>query len=109
SSQPNRAGTELEKYYNLGLVFEWFWKCPKCGEFQPFRWWHQRSDSTFAGVNWDTVLNADGESTNIALSAKTAWLECHPCRFKVADTLETRRELNETGNYVCIKPDGDPS
>jgi len=109
SSQPNRAGSELEKYFNVGMIYEWEWLCPKCKQYQPYRWNWQRLDGTFAGVNWTTILNPDGEQTNIGLSAKTAWLECFHCCHKVTDTQENRRLLNDTSKYLCIKNDGDPS
>ena len=109
SSQPNVHGSELEKWYNKGLIFSWHWLCPHCKKHQPYRWWQRRSDNTYAGINWDTILNDDKDTTNILLSSRTAWLECYDCRHKVSDTIENRRYLNDTGKYVCTKTDGDPT
>lgn len=109
SSQPNSRGSELEKYYNAGLIWSWHWLCPSCHKHQEYRWWHRREDDSYSGVNWTTILNDDGETTNISLSSKTAWLECEYCRHHVEDTLENRRYLNDSGQYICIKTDGDPS
>lgn len=108
SSQPNRKGSELEKYYNMGQIFEWQWQCPGCKKHQPYRWTWQRKDLSYAGINFETILNEDKETTNIGLSAKTAWLECFFCAHKVKDSLENRRLLNDTARYECIKSDGDP-
>ena len=109
ASQPNGKDSELERIYLSGLVYEWQWCCPHCKQVQPFNWSKQRKDESFCGFNWDTVLNEDGETTNIAQSAKTTWLECEECRGKVYDTPAERRRLNDAGQYVLIKNDGDPS
>jgi phage terminase large subunit GpA-like protein len=109
ASQPNGKDSELERIYLSGLVYEWQWCCPHCKQVQPFNWSKQRKDETFCGFNWDTILNEDGETTNIAQSAKTTWLECEECRGKVYDTPAERRRLNDAGQYVLIKNDGDPS
>lgn len=109
SSQPNSVESELESIYLSGLIYEWQWCCPNpnCKKFQPFQWSKRRPDDTFAGFNWDTVLNPDGETTNISLSAKTCWLECEHCSQKIFDTPSERRALNDNAKYVCIKSDGD--
>jgi phage terminase large subunit GpA-like protein len=109
ASQPNGKDSELERIYLSGLVYEWQWCCPHCKQVQPFNWSKHRKDETFCGFNWDTILNEDGETTNIAQSAKTTWLECEECRGKVHDTPAERRRLNDAGQYVLIKNDGDPS
>lgn len=109
SSQPNKKGSDLEKYYNMGQIFEWQYKCQNkdCGKHQPYRWYWQRKDQTYAGVNWETILNDDEETTNIALSAKTAYLECFYCNHRIKDTPENRRRLNDEAKFECIKTDGD--
>lgn len=108
-SQPNTVDTDLHRAYESGNIYEWQWCCPKCKQYQPFKYSHRRDDGTYSGLNWDTILNDDRENTNIALSAKTAWLECHHCCHKVTDTIANRRLLNDTGKYICIKNDGDPA
>jgi phage terminase large subunit GpA-like protein len=108
TSQPNQHGSELEKYYNLGWIYEWQWVCPSCKKVQPWYWSKQRNDLTYAGINWETILMKDNETTDIAKSAATAWLECFHCKHKIEDNITNRRMLNESGEYVCIKNDGDP-
>jgi phage terminase large subunit GpA-like protein len=108
TSQPNQAGSELQKYYNLGLIYEWQWKCPQCGKYQSWNWSKERNDRTYAGINWDTILMPDGETTDIAKSSATAWLECFHCKHQIPDNVTNRRMLNYTGQYICIKSDGDP-
>jgi phage terminase large subunit GpA-like protein len=105
-SQPNEKDSELERFYLSGRVKEWFWCCPNCKTYQPYEWAKERPDGTWAGFNWDTILMPDGETTNIALSAKTCWLECDPCRHKITDTPTNRVMLNQTGKFVCVKNDG---
>lgn len=111
SSTPNEAGSELHKYYNSGNIYEWQFKCqnPECGKYQQYAWSKQRNDLSYGGFNWDSILTADGEYTNVALSAKTCWLECFFCKHKHFDNLQTRRKLNDEGKYICIKSDGDSS
>ena len=107
ASQPNEQGSELEKYYLMGSVYEWQWECPHCKVRQPYVWNKRRNDGSFAGFNWDSILNNDENgTTNIALSSKTCWLECDPCRYKIKDNPSNRRQLNDTGKYICIKNDG---
>ena len=111
ASQPARVGHEWEEVTYKGLVYEWQWLCPNCKTRQPFHWSKEKTDNKgYAGFNWDTVLLQDG-STNIAESSKTTWLECiNPeCNHKLHDTPTNRTILNQTGEYVCIKRDGDPS
>ena len=107
SSQPNLAGSELEKYYKTGKVYEWQWKCPHCNQLQPYYWSKQRNDLTYAGVNWDTILLPDNETTDIAKSAATAWLECFHCKHQIPDNITNRRNLNNTSEYVLIHDGGD--
>ena len=111
SSQPSEVGSELEKINNSGLVYEWYYKCqnPACGKHQAFVWNKQRADDSYCGFQWDTVLNPDGETTNVMQSAKTTWLECEFCKHKHFDTPSVRRKLNDEGKYICVKPDGDPA
>ena len=108
ASQPNESNSEWEKIYLAGKVYEWQWCCPKCNTVQPFNWSKEREDGTYSGFSWDTVLNTDGETTNIALSSATTWLECDNinCKHRVHDTPVERRQLNDKGRYVCIKNDG---
>ena len=109
SSTPNHGGSELEKYYLSGNVWEWQWCCPSCNKHQPYYWSKQREDGlSYAGFNWDTILAEDGEHTDIAKSAKTTWLECYFCKHQVHDNIANRRMLNDTAKYVCIKSDGYP-
>ena len=105
-SQPNEKGSELERHYLQGKVNVWHWKCPHCNAYQPYIWAKEREDGTYAGFNWDTILNEDGETTNIGLSAKTCWLECEFCRHKITDSPTNRVSLNDTGKYICVKDDG---
>ena len=109
SSTPNMAGSELEKYYKSGQIFQWHWQCPQCKKYQPYYWSKQRDDLTYAGFNWDTILLPDGINTDIEKSAKSTWLECFHCRHQIHDNVTNRRMLNDNGKYICIKSDGDVS
>lgn len=110
SSQPNRAGSEWDHICQKGLIYEWHWLCPHCQTRQPFYWSKEKDNNRgYAGFNWDTVLNPDRETTNIAASAKTTWLECIKCDHRVKDTPMERRQLNDNSEYVCVKNDGDPT
>ncbi len=108
ASQPGRAGSEWEGICDQGFVYDWQWKCPKCQQLQPFHWTKEKKDG-FAGFNWDTILMPDGETTNIAESSKTTWLECLYCDGRVHDTPLERRYLNKTAEYVLTKMSGDSS
>jgi phage terminase large subunit GpA-like protein len=108
-SQPDKGGSEFERYFKMGMIHEWQYKCPACGEYSAYNWSTPRNDAdeTYYGFNWDTILMPDGETTDIALSSKTCWLECK-CGHKIEDTPSNRYLLNTTAKYKCTKPDGDP-
>ncbi len=108
ASQPGDKGSEWEAMCDKGLIYAWTWLCEKCNHRQEYYWSKEKKDGSYAGMNWDSILNDDG-STNIAESAKTAWLECENCNHKVHDTPAERLKLNQTGGYICIKRDGDPT
>lgn len=106
ASQPSKHESEWEQIYETGRIYEWQWKCPHCGTRQPFHWSKEKANNKFAGFNWDSILDAQG-NTDIAESAKTTWLECVNCDHRVHDTPTERRQLNENGDYVLIKHGGD--
>ena len=107
ASQPSRVGHEWEVLCYKGIVYEWYWKCSNCGLVQPFYWSKERLDGSYCGFNWDSILQDD--ETNIAASSATTYLECEQCRHHINDTPTERRQLNDTGTYICTKPNGDPS
>lgn len=107
SSQPDIKGSELERIYNSGRVFEWHWTCPSCSTVQQFVWNKQREDETYCGfIMTEKVYEKDGETLNIAESAKSTVLECEQCRHQVKDTPSNRLLLNNTGKYVCVADNG---
>ena len=108
SSQPSKSGHEWEQICHKGKVYDWQWSCPKCNARQPFYWSKERDDGSYGGFNWDTVLLPDG-STNIELSSRTTELECINCRHRITDTPCDRNYINQTGEYICTKSDGDPA
>jgi phage terminase large subunit GpA-like protein len=108
ASQPGRTGSEWESICYKGKVYEWSWLCPSCQTLQTFSWSKEKPDGTYAGMNWDKILNPD-DTTNIEESARTAHLTCFHCGGVVHDTPVERRRLNDTGGYICTKADGDPS
>lgn len=109
SSTPNDKGSELEKIYLSGQVFEWQWECPHCKRYSAYDWRKQRDDLTYGGFNWDTIKILDSEETDIEKTAATTWLECYHCKHEIHDNLLNRRILNDNGKYVCIKSNGDPT
>lgn len=107
ASQPDKAGSELERIYNSGRVYEWCYTCPSCSVVQPFVWNKQREDESYFGfVMTDKVYEGDGESLNIAASAKSTVIECEHCRHHITDTPTNRLWLNNTGKYVLMADNG---
>ena len=111
TSQPNKAGSEYHKYYQRGSVWQWQWKCPKCNKYQPYQLAKERPDGTFAGFNCERIIKTGTdpihEIRDIAMSARTTWLECEYCCHRVEETPSNRRNLNDDGKYICIKDGGD--
>ena len=108
SSQPGKTGSEWETICFTGPVYDWQWLCPKCNTRQTFYWSKEKEDGTYAGMNWDSILNTD-DTSNIAESSKTAHLACCNCDHKVHDTPTERLQLNQQGEYVCTKREGNPA
>lgn len=107
-SQADEVDTDWHVEYNKGIVYEWHWECPKCKAVQPYYWDKLRADNTWAGVIWDKVLYPDG-TTDIFKTAATARISCYGCKHEIADTPINRKQMMDSGKYVCIKTSGDPS
>lgn len=109
-SQAGVQEDEWEKEFDRGVVYEWAWICPQCKKEQVHNWSLEREDGTYSGINWEEndTTRPDGV-WNFLEASKTARLECHFCKHGVTDTPENRKYLNDTGVYICTKPNGDPS
>jgi hypothetical protein len=109
-SQGGEHGDSWSTEFNRASVYEWGWKCPKCAASQIYYWNEERSDGSRAGIQWEknekTYVN---KQWVIEEAAKTARLECINvnCKHRIEDTDANRHLLNKTGEYVCIKKDGD--
>jgi hypothetical protein len=92
--------------------------CPQCGYFQPFELTKFRGDdhpveklrSTYAGLSWDTneATRPNGRWDFEAVG-KTAHHRCYLCDFRIDDTPEMRRKLNDTYRYRATNPRAEAS
>ena len=73
---------------------EWTFKCPECGQRQPFKWecveWSKSARDEFGDWDFDEVR-------------RTAAMRCESCNHHFDDGDRMRRELNATGGFVSKK------
>jgi ssDNA-binding Zn-finger/Zn-ribbon topoisomerase 1 len=92
--------------------------CPQCGYFQPFELTKFRGDDhpveklrgTYAGLSWDTneATKPNGR-WNFEAVGKTAHHRCYLCDYRIDDTPEMRRKLNDSYRYRATNPNAEKS
>lgn len=108
-SQGGTEGDEWSTEFNKAPIWEWGWVCPSCKKEQALVWNKTRADGTYSGIIWTKDKNTFKEDKwDYEAAGKSARLECHYCNRAVADNPQNRRYLNDTGVYICTKPEGDP-
>jgi hypothetical protein len=89
------------------------YNCPSCGGSQPFELSVQRPDDfpaehlrgTYAGLSWDTNdLTRPNKKWDFDKVGATAHHRCYHCDFRIEDTPEVRRRLNDSYHYVARNP-----
>lgn len=88
---------------------ELHWACPKCHRYQPFDLDRERTvdfpikkmRGSFAGLGWDTndKTKPAGGRWNYEEVKKTAHHRCYYCDYRIEDTPEKRRQLNDSYRY----------
>ena len=109
----SQAGVETDEWtkeFNLGVIYEYGWLCPKCNKEQIWQWSKMLADGTRVGIIYDNneTTRPDGK-WNYLKAASTARLVCEHCRHELSDDPQTRRYLNNTGRYIVTNPNGDPA
>jgi phage terminase large subunit GpA-like protein len=107
TSQPGVEGDGLWDEMT-GKIFEWAWKCPCCGNFQPYYWSKETESGSWAGMVWDKKMLPDSSSYDYEGTAETARLQCYYCTGSLTDTEANRRYLNDTGKYILTRDNGNP-
>ena len=105
TSQPGVEGDGLWDEMT-GKVYEWAWKCPCCGNFQPYYWSKETESGSWAGMIWDKKMLPDSSSYDYEGTAETARLQCYYCTGSLTDTEANRRYLNDTGKYLLTRDNG---
>lgn len=96
---------------------ELHYKCPFCGEAQPFELSRLRPDDftveklrgTYAGLSWDTneATRPNGRWDYGELG-RSAHHRCYKCDERIVDTPEVRRRLNDSYFYKKTNPGAQP-
>lgn len=110
-SQGGVASDDWTKEFDDGVVWEWGFKCAKCGKDQVLDFNHKREDGTFGGVIWDkNDITCPEGRWNYREAGKTARYECvNPsCKHNYSDVPQNRRYMNDHGLYLNTKPNGNP-
>lgn len=108
----SQAGLENDEWNNefkKGQIYEWGWTCPHCSKKQIWNWTKKIDNGVYAGITWDTNAKTKPDGVwNYYEAAKTARLVCEHCLQSISDTPANRRLLNDTGEYICSNPNGNP-
>lgn len=92
--------------------------CPQCGYYQPFELSRHRGEDhpveklrgTYAGLSWDTnETTKPNDRWNFEAVGKTAHHRCYLCDFRIDDTPEMRRKLNDSYRYRATNPGAEAS
>lgn len=109
TSQPGIEGDQLFDEMT-GKIFEWGWRCKECHQLQPYSWTKEVngiSGSSWAGMIWDKKLK-DGGTYDYEATGDTARLQCEYCTGSLVDSESNRRYLNDNGDYILVKDNGNP-
>lgn len=92
--------------------------CPQCGYYQPFELSKLRGADhpveklrgTYAGLSWDTnETTKPNDRWNFEAVGKTAHHRCYLCDYRIDDTPEMRRKLNDSYRYKVTNPSAEVS
>lgn len=92
--------------------------CPQCGYYQPFEISKLRGEDhpveklrgTYAGLSWDTnETTKPAGRWNFEAVGRTAHHRCYLCDFRIDDTPENRRKLNDSYRYSVTNPTAEKS
>jgi hypothetical protein len=92
--------------------------CPQCGYYQPFELSKLRGDNhpveklrgTYAGLSWDTNdTTKPAGRWDFDKVGRTAHHRCYLCDFRIDDTPEMRRKLNDSYRYRATNPGAEVS
>lgn len=87
--------------------------CPSCGFYQPFDLTRLRDENfpvenlrgSYSGLSWDTnEKTRPKERWNFEEVGKTAHHRCFQCDYRIEDTPEIRRKLNDSYRYFPTNP-----
>jgi hypothetical protein len=108
-SQGGVEGDEWTTEFNNAPLYEWGFKCPKCAKAQVLDWNKKKDDVSYSGIAWPTNdKTKPGGVWNVLEAGKAAVLICDHCKYEIADNPQNRRNLNDNGEYICVKADGNP-
>ena len=97
---------------------ELHYKCPFCGESQPFELSRLRPENfpieklrgTYAGLSWDTnETTRPGGRWNFQRLGLSAHHRCFKCDGRIEDTAPVRLKLNESYHYVQTNTNAEDS
>jgi Phage terminase large subunit gpA, ATPase domain len=99
---------DADREHKETVRYELHFACPGCGKFQPFELVRERPPDfpieklrgTCAGLSWDVneATRPDGR-WNYEAVGKTANHRCFYCDYRIEDTPEVRRKLNDSYTY----------
>lgn len=106
TSQPGIEGDQLSQE-DTGLSYEWGWRCKECNNLQPWYWSKEKENGSWAGIVWDkTYKEATRFEYDYEATGQSARLQCFHCSASYKDTDENRRHLNDSGDYILTKDNG---
>lgn len=94
-SQGGEENDDTHRKFETTDMREWYYKCPKCGKYIPYKW---------ENVEWDDdCKDGNGEYDFVKINQNTA-LKCPECGEYFEDSDRMRRILNKDGKFIALNP-----
>ena len=94
-SQGGEEADDTHRKFETTDMREWYYKCPKCQKYIPYKWEH---------VEWDDDCKDENGEYDFAKINQNTALKCPECGEYFEDTDRMRRILNKDGKFIPLNP-----
>ena len=94
-SQGGVENDDTHKKFETTDMREWQFKCPKCGQYQSFKW---------SNIEWDKNYRDENNQIDFAKVYASVRLVCEFCKHQIPDSDANRKLLNVTGKFIPQNP-----
>ena len=90
-SQGGEENDDTHKKFATTDMREWCFKCPHCGEFQPYKW---------DNIEWDKDYKDEDGQVDFNKVYASVRLVCEYCKHEINDSPVNRKSLNLSGRFI---------